>query len=167
MTTYRVGTHHGVTVIRVGDGTRCDRPDHDCRRGHLVGVMLTAEDAALVVPALNAAAEGFSRWCENETNEKCSGLEALERTPSLPSDTECDCGHDGLDAMFHLRPCPVAELRAAARKLGYDLTLQPEPADPPQVEHRASSPGGDGLGYGPCVGCGELWPCKASRGERP
>lgn len=32
--------------------------------------------------------------------------------------------------------------------------------------HRPSSLGGDGLGYGPCVGCGELWPCKASRAER-
>lgn len=35
-----------------------------------------------------------------------------------------------------------------------------------RAEHRPSSLG-DGLGYGPCVGCGELWPCKPSRGERP
>lgn len=25
----------------------------------------------------------------------------------------CDCGHDGLDPMFHLRPCPIAERRVA------------------------------------------------------
>lgn len=35
-----------------------------------------------------------------------------------------------------------------------------------QVEHRPSSLG-DGLGYGPCVGCGELWPCGQSRRECP
>lgn len=38
---------------------------------------------------------------------------------------DCDCGHQGLHAMFHLKPCPVAELRAAARRLGYDLALIP------------------------------------------
>lgn len=53
MTTYRVGNHHGVTIVREGDGHRCDLDGHDCARGHLVGVMLTAEDAALVVEALN------------------------------------------------------------------------------------------------------------------
>jgi hypothetical protein len=37
----------------------------------------------------------------------------------------------------------------------------------PAIQHHPQSPGGDGLGYGPCTGCGELWPCKASRGERP
>ena len=37
----------------------------------------------------------------------------------------CDCGHEGLDAMFHLTPCPVALLRRQARKLGYDLALVP------------------------------------------
>jgi len=35
-----------------------------------------------------------------------------------------------------------------------------------KAEHRPSSLG-DGLGYGPCVGCAELWPCKTSRSERP
>lgn len=34
------------------------------------------------------------------------------------------------------------------------------------AEHRPSSLGGDGLGYGPCVGCGQLWPCFTSRYER-
>jgi hypothetical protein len=53
MATYRVGNHHGVTIVRLGDGARCGRPEHDCDRGHLVGVMLTAEDAALVVEALH------------------------------------------------------------------------------------------------------------------
>lgn len=33
----------------------------------------------------------------------------------------CSCGHDGLDAMFHLHPCPVARVRGLARKMGFDL----------------------------------------------
>lgn len=32
MTTYRVGTHHGVTINREGDGHRCDRPGHGSGR---------------------------------------------------------------------------------------------------------------------------------------
>lgn len=32
------------------------------------------------------------------------------------SEARCDCGHDGLDPMFHLRPCPIAEQRIADRK---------------------------------------------------
>lgn len=35
-----------------------------------------------------------------------------------------------------------------------------------RAEHRPMSLGGDGLGYGPCVGCAELWPCPTSRDER-
>jgi len=46
--------------------------------------------------------------------------------------------------------------------LGWPCTLC---AGPCRIddEHRPMSPGGDGLGYGPCVSCGELWPCKAVR----
>lgn len=33
------------------------------------------------------------------------------------SEARCDCGHDGLDAMWHLRPCPIAEHRARLRSL--------------------------------------------------
>jgi hypothetical protein len=28
----------------------------------------------------------------------------------------CDCGHEGLDLMFHLHPCPIAVLRDTARE---------------------------------------------------
>jgi hypothetical protein len=35
-----------------------------------------------------------------------------------------------------------------------------------RAEHRPSSLG-DGLGYGPCTGCGQLWPCEQSRRECP
>lgn len=80
---------------------------------------------------------------------------------------DCDCGHEGLPEQWHLRPCPVAERRVARRQA--QLTGVQERADvrrriAEQAEHRPSSLG-DGLGYGPCVGCGQLWPCMASRAE--
>jgi hypothetical protein len=31
------------------------------------------------------------------------------------------------------------------------------------VEHRAEHPGSDGLGYGRCVECSEMWPCHVFR----
>lgn len=43
---YRTGSHHGVTIIREGDGYRCGRSDHDCARGHMVAVV-TNEDQKL------------------------------------------------------------------------------------------------------------------------
>lgn len=49
-----------------------------------------------------------------------AAMHLAARIAALLSDA-CDCGHDGLDAMFHLRPCPVAEVREAARHLGYGL----------------------------------------------
>jgi hypothetical protein len=79
---YRVGNHQPQNVYR-GDA--------------YIGVMFTADDAALIVEALN------------------------DRKPT-------------------------------------------ELPDEPVTEHRPEYPGGDGLGYGRCTGCGELWPCTASRG---
>lgn len=38
----------------------------------------------------------------------------------------CDCGHDGLDEMFHLLPCPIAQLRVVRR-----LSNAPEPIPSP------------------------------------
>lgn len=45
MTTYRAGTHHGVTICREGDGHRCDLDGHDCERGHLVAVVVNGDRA--------------------------------------------------------------------------------------------------------------------------
>jgi hypothetical protein len=36
-------------------------------------------------------------------------------------------------------------------------------AQRPAAEHRAEHPGSDGLGYGVCKSCGEMWPCTESR----
>ncbi len=32
------------------------------------------------------------------------------------AESACNCGHEGLELMFHLQPCPVAVLRDAARR---------------------------------------------------
>jgi hypothetical protein len=98
MATYRVGNH---------------QPQNLYRDDQYIGVMFTAEDAALVVEALN-------------------GREADDRR-------EVDRINERADVRRR-----IAE----------------------RAEHRPSSLG-DGLGYGPCVGCGELWPCQQSRRECP
>ena len=75
---------------------------------------------------------------------------------------ECECGHGKSDHVLLSRECrnpdPVAE---DCRCTKFRPAKLAEPELP--TEHRASSRGGDGLGYGPCVACGELWPCKTAR----
>lgn len=53
---YRAGNHHGITIVREGDGARCGRPDHDCARGHLVAVVVNGgqELAERICQLLNA-----------------------------------------------------------------------------------------------------------------
>lgn len=100
--TYRVGNH---------------QPQNVYRDDAYIGVMFTAEDAALVVEALNGH-------------------------------------HARLD-------------RAEAELIAQDERADVKWRVDNRAEHRPSSLGGDGLGYGPCVGCGELWPCRQSRRECP
>jgi hypothetical protein len=94
------------------------QPQNIYRDDTYIGVMFTAEDAALVVEALN----------EREAEDRREV--------------------DRANAMFQ----EYADVRRRIAE---------------QAEHRPSSLGGDGLGYGPCVGCGELWPCGQSRRECP
>lgn len=153
MTTYRVGDHHGVTIVREGDGARCGRPDHDCDRGHLVGVMLTAEDAELVVEALNGRA-AHPTFLDSPRDLSPEEFDEFRTAWQRALGEKAACGRTNP----HM-PHDFGEM--------FDEECAGIPSPEPPVEHRASSPGGDGLGYGPCVGCGELWPCTASRGERP
>lgn len=44
MAEYRVGSHHGITICREGDGYRCGRDGHDCDRGHLGAVVVRGFD---------------------------------------------------------------------------------------------------------------------------
>lgn len=74
----------------------------------------------------------------------------------------CECGHGKSDHVLLSRECrnpdPAAEDCVCTKF---------RPAKVAETDlhavHRASSRGGDGLGYGPCVACGELWPCKTGR----
>jgi hypothetical protein len=95
MTEFRPGGHWRVTIVAEGTeppDASGHRPDARLRAVVMDGKVLTT-DARLA-----------ERIC------------AL-----LGGAGECDCGHDGLDAMFHMRPCPIAELRVVARDLGYYL----------------------------------------------
>jgi hypothetical protein len=99
--TYRVGNH---------------QPQNVYRDDAYIGVMFTAEDAALVVEALN----------EREAEDRREV--------------------DRANAMFD-------EWADVRRRIAE------------QAEHRPYSPGRGGVGYGHCVGCGELWPCAPT--DRP
>lgn len=82
--TYRTGNPGGVTIVREGPGPE-DVMGH--RSGdELVAVVVNGDQALAerICAALNGATEGFGRWCENETGEKCCGLEVLEEPAREP-----------------------------------------------------------------------------------
>lgn len=64
-----------------------------------------------------------------------SGAAESTPDPSKAAQGECDCGHEGLDDWFHLRPCPVAE-RRASRRIGRDCAC-PRHADQANVAEHA------------------------------
>lgn len=92
MAKYRTGSHWGTTVIREGSAPA----DESGRR----------DDDELALQVIDA----------DRPREEREML--AERVAELLTVVEaaCDCGHEGLDLMFHLHPCPVAVLRNAARK---------------------------------------------------
>lgn len=111
MAEYRAGTHHGVTIVRKGDGYRCDRDDHDCARGHMVAVVTNGDQAlaerictllngVTVTPAAEhafhsaaAAARTMPRHEGYATHDGlCAALRALgfEVPPTIPVDS-CTC----------------------------------------------------------------------------
>lgn len=79
--TYRTGDHHGVTIVREGDGARCGRPDHDCARGHLVAVVVDGFDG---------------RTAEEEAERICKALNFVDRAARCRWSYDCegtpDCG---------------------------------------------------------------------------
>lgn len=162
--TYRVGNHHGVTIIDANPNSRCLDEHHDCARGHLVAVVvdggqLFAEHICdrlnAVTPDVthtNGAREALAHIAERIANaaddfdadalktlriilqataaelgvdetappSPLSAPVSASKPPGVPEGTKddpndsqalCDCGHEGLDPMFHLRPCPIAERR--------------------------------------------------------
>lgn len=92
MTTYRTGSHWATTIIREGS----QPADESGRR----------EDDELALQVIDADRPRQERQL------------LAERVAELLTVVEaaCDCGHEGLELMFHLHPCPVAVLRQAARR---------------------------------------------------
>lgn len=93
MSLYRTGGHLGVTIVRESDAPLDDS-------GH-------RPDAELVAVVVNGDTEIAARICDLLNADP----------PALPNSGGCDCGHEGLDLMLHLQPCPVAALRDAARRV--------------------------------------------------
>ena len=145
MSTYRAGTHHGVTICREGDGHHCGRPEHDCERGHLVAVIVNDD------------------W---ELAERICGLLNGDEVVYCPT---CDLRmyrgtrhpHPLVPSARPISPQSAQDASEVVRS-GVSDSESLESAYP-TIEHRPQTPGGDGLGYGPCTGCGELWPCTAFR----
>lgn len=87
MSTYRVGTHHGVTICREDDDHRCDLPGHDCARGHLVAVVVNGdvELAGRICAALNG--EQRTDWvafAQQQIADMCTGCTAAKGDPDCP-----------------------------------------------------------------------------------
>ena len=147
MTTYRTGKSWGVTIVREGHGEpnpgNCGLADDE-----FVAVVVNGDRAlaericallngamrqVAVVAALGQAAadmrsgypgHGHPIEYVNGWEESAAFAEGFAGVDTARPARACDCAHDGLDAMFHRRPCPIAELRHAARKLGYELVQQ-------------------------------------------
>lgn len=92
MAAYRTGSHWGTTIIREGS----QPADESARR----------PDDELVLQVVDADRSPADReLLARTTAELLTAVEAA-----------CDCGHEGLQLLFHLHPCPVAVLRNAARR---------------------------------------------------
>lgn len=178
MSTYRTGNHWRVTIVREGErGEPCghsgpDDPGHD----------LCAQLVAVVVNRDQALAERICALLNGDEAERAL-IEETRPTHRCPN-----CGAPV--EVARVETTTHADLAAGRRTYVWGSweacrwcgrTEAPEPIAPPirddqeradvrrriagRAEHRPSSLG-DGLGYGPCVGCAQLWPCAPARRER-
>jgi hypothetical protein len=67
---------------------------------------------------------------------------------------------------FAEQPLSPAESDVLRGLLEREIAEGVEAAPVAALEHAPESPAADGLGYGRCKGCGELWPCGPVRGLR-
>lgn len=124
--TYRVGNHHGVTIVNETDTAPCGRPDHDCARGHLVAVVVNGDQ------------ELAKRICEL-LNDGCTGgaAEALDHVAVRIANAADDFDTDALATMRDI-------LEATAAELGVDETAPACPehgiGDHDCAEHAPPSP---------------------------
>lgn len=123
--TYRVGTHHGVTICREGDDHHCGRDGHDCTRGHLVAVVVDGdvELAERICALLNADDRCWH-------GEHCDGS-----GPDCERDAPLKGGHRDCAAAWHANHGCATE--------PYDLNA---PSGPPSLPVSAEQPpvGGNG-----------------------
>jgi hypothetical protein len=124
MSEYRTGNHWGVTVVREGTqpiDASGHRPDAelvavvtngDRDLAERICALLNASDRSLV-DSVATTGNPLCGWCVAE-GYLCP-VHAAPPADSCNDETECDCGHDGLDEMFHLTPCPIAVRRIARR----------------------------------------------------
>lgn len=98
------GTRQGATWVATAD------PVVEAARwltGHLEWLRHRRE-VSEALSAFEACARVVRRLARGPAEQKylgpCGALIVAPTDPGLA----CGCGHDGLDAMFHLKPCPVA-----------------------------------------------------------
>lgn len=107
-----------------------------------------------------ASSAPSARTIQPQSASEAPGVVESGSDGSKAAGGECDCGHERRRRL----PCTDCPGEPATWKAGERADIRRRIAQ--QAEHRPSSLGGDGLGYGPCVGCGQLWPCTTSRAER-
>jgi hypothetical protein len=164
VTTYRTGNHWGITIVRESLVPNDNYGEHD----QLVAVVVNGDQALA------------ERICALLNFEASSPPPVVAHTCTVPVEMCLEPGVHAPDAPSGPSSAPLSASdasgvhRAESGGSGGSeehsrLTGMQERADvrrriAEQAEHRPSSLG-DGLGYGPCVGCGQLWPCVASRDE--
>lgn len=190
--TYRVGTHHGVTINRDSDGFICGRPGHDCTRGHLVAVVVNGdrELAERICAALNASEQprllsitGPISDAELETiRARFLSNPGEARTLTVLPDTP-DVDHTNgarealaevrrrLDARAELGPITrdalALVMAEAAAELGVDEEAPSGPSSLPESDLQGSVVGAStpGVPSGPQARCRKYnWPLTPCQG---
>lgn len=141
MTTYRTGNHWGVTIVREQPIDGMTAVDAQLVAVVVNGDQALAERICALLNEGSALAAILDRW-EGRTGEAydirqlTEDLRAIapprplsasvsDLSPPLvgrvgiadpnAAEGECDCGHEGLPAEWHSRPCPLARVRVAGR----------------------------------------------------
>lgn len=161
--TYRVGRHHGVTIVNEDPTERCGREDHDCARGHLAAVVIDGGErfAERICQLLNGPPypprctfELGVRGCMCEPWPDC-------HHPKNAHTPDVDYLHGVKDTLAEVRrrltvwdkltaagerldpELALAILREAAAGLGLDEDAPSAPAISPESAQNASAEGRD------------------------
>lgn len=124
--TYRVGNHHGVTIVDENPNHRCGRPDHDCARGHLIATAQTEDYADRIVEALNRVTPDVTH-----TRGAAEALAHVRR--------QVETWVNLTDSHYEAQPEHIAEviegmLQLAAAELGVDEDAPSGPSSLPESD---------------------------------